>query len=442
MGGDPSILIHNARVWPSADAPVIEDGSILVRDGRIETVGRFQARAGTRIDAGGALAMPGFVQAHVHLCQTLFRGAGEDMALLPWLRKVVWPMEAAHDRASLMASARLACAEMIRGGTTSFLSMETVRGTDATLEAVAECGLPGVVGHCLMDDTGGYPPLAVDIDDGLAECDVLADSLRGTPTLRLAVAPRFALSCSADSLREAADFARSRGHLLHTHASEQTSEIEWIRERTGMDNVRYLHECGLSGPDVCLAHCVQVDLRERALLAEAGTNVLHCPGANLKLGSGLAPVPEMLDAGIPVGLGADGAACNNRLDLFAEMRLAGLIQKVRLGPDALPARDIVRMATQGGAAAIGWGGETGVLEAGRRADLVLIDLDDLSILPGDDPASAVVYAAHPGAVVLTMAAGRVLYENGDFTTLDVGRVRRDARDQRRKLARRAGIGRG
>ncbi len=418
---------------------MIEGGSVLVRDGRIEKVGHFHARAATRIDAGGALAMPGFIHAHVHLCQTLFRGAGEDMALLPWLKKVVWPMEAAHDRASLTASARLACAEMIRGGTTSFLSMETVRGTDATLEAVAACGLPGVVGHCLMDETGGYPPLAVSIDDGLAECDVLADSLRGSATLRLAVAPRFALSCSADNLRAAADFARSRGHLLHTHASEQVSEIEWIRERTGMGNVRYLHECGLSGPDVCLAHCVQVDERERALLAASGTRVLHCPGANLKLGSGLAPVPELLADGVTVALGADGAACNNRLDIFAEMRLAGLIQKVRRGPEALPAREIVRMATQAGAEAIGWGAETGVLEAGRRADIVLIDMDDLSILPGDDPAAAVVYAAHPGAVALTMAAGRILYENGEFTTLDIDRVRHDAREQRLKLARRVGL---
>lgn len=439
MSGDTSILVHHARVWPSAGAPVIEDGSVLVRDGRIEKVGRFHARARTQIDAGGALAMPGFIHAHVHLCQTLFRGMGGDLALLPWLRTIVWPMEAAHDRASLLASARLACAEMIRGGTTSFLSMETVRGTGTILEAVADCGLPGIVGHCLMDETGGYPPLAVDIDDALAECDVLADGLRGHPHLRLAVAPRFALACSGDNLRAAADFARSRGHLLHTHASEQLPEIEWIRERTGMDNVRYLHECGLSGPDVCLAHCVQVDLRERALLAEAGTRVLHCPGANLKLGSGLAPVPELLDADVTVGLGADGAACNNRLDIFAEMRLAGLIQKVRLGPDALPARDVVRMATQGGAEALGWGGETGVLEPGRRADLVLIDTDDLSILPDDDPAASVVYAAHPGAVALTMAAGRILYENGEFTTLDVERIRRDAREQRLKLARRAGL---
>jgi hypothetical protein len=174
--------------------------------------------------------------------------------------------------------------------------------------------------------------------------------------------------------------------------------------RIDMDtvNVEYLHACGLSGPDVGLAHCVQVGLAEQALLAETGTRVLHCPGANLKLGSGLAPVPELRAAGVTVALGADGAACNNRLDIFAEMRLAGLIQKVRLGPDALPARDIVLMATAAGAAALGWETETGRLAEGLRADLVLIDMDDLSILPGTDPAAAIVYAAHPGAVALTI----------------------------------------
>lgn len=439
MKTDGSILIRNARVWASGDVDAQDCASILVRAGRIEAVGRVHARADTVIDAGGALAMPGFIQAHVHLCQTLFRGAAEDMPLLPWLREHVWPLEAAHDHASLMASARLACAEMIRGGTTSFLSMETVRGTDAILEAVDACGLPGVVGHCLMDESGGYPPLAVDIDDALAECDVLAGNLRDKPLLRLAVAPRFALSCSGDNLREAADFARSRGLRLHTHASEQVEEVDLVRRNTGMNNVEYLHACGLSGPDVGLAHCVQVGPAEQALLAETGTRVLHCPGANLKLGSGFAPVPELRAAGVTVALGADGAACNNRLDIFAEMRLAGLIQKVRLGPDALPARDIVSMATAAGAAALGWETETGRLAEGLRADLVLIDMDDLSILPGTDPAAAIVYAAHPGAVALTMAAGRILYENGGLTTLDIDQVREDAREQRARLFRRAGL---
>lgn len=437
MARPKTTLIRHARVWPSADEVVIEDGSILIEDRRILRVGRFRARADLTIDAGGALAMPGFVQTHVHLCQTIFRGAAEDLPLLPWLRERVWPLEAAHDEDSLRASALLGCAEMIRGGTTTFLSMETVRGTGAVLEAVLETGLMGVVSPCLMDGTGGYPPLSVDTDEALVECDVLRHRLRGQDDLRLAVAPRFALSCSARTMRRAAEYARDRGLLLHTHASEQPGEVEEVRRITGRTNVDYLHSLGLTGPDVCLAHCVHLTARERALLVGTGTKVLHCPSANFKLGSGIAPVPEYLAAGVTVSLGADGAACNNRLDMFSEMRLAGLAQSLRLGPGALPAREIVRMATLGGARTLGWQDELGALAPGRRANLILIDLDDPHILPGGDDAAAVVYAAHPGAVELVMVNGRILCEEGRLTTIDPERLKETVRIERKKLLRRA-----
>lgn len=439
MKPSDSILLRHALVWPAWNAEPVEDGAVLIEGDRIVKVGRFRARADTIVDAGGALAMPGFVQAHVHLCQTLFRGLAEERPLLRWLRERIWPLEAAHDEASLRASARLACAELIRGGTTSFASIETVRGTRAVLEAVAEIALPGLVGHCLMDDTCGYPPLAVDIGDALAECDVLMNAAAEHPWVGIAVAPRFALSCSEANLREAARYARSRGLRLHTHASEQPDEVAWIRQQTGMDNIAYLAACGLAGPDVMLAHGVQCDAAERARLAEAGTHVVHCPSSNFKLGSGIAPVPEMLAEGVPVALGADGAPCNNRLDIFQEMRLAGLAQTVRFGPGALSAARIVGMATEGGAAALGWGEVTGRLEAGRRADIVLIDLDDVSVLPDDSPASAVVYAGHPGTVAMTIAAGRILYENGEFPALDLAQLREDARQQRARLLRRANL---
>ncbi|HEY8240330.1 MAG TPA: amidohydrolase family protein, partial [Kiritimatiellia bacterium] len=153
------MLIKNGRVWPSADADVIEDGNVLVRDGRIVKVGKFVARAEVTIDADGCLVMPGLIQGHIHLCQTIFRGGAEDLALLPWLRTFIWPLEAAHDEESIYASALLTCAELIRGGTTAFLSLETVRHTSSVMEAVDTSGLIGVIGHCLMDDTGGYDPL-------------------------------------------------------------------------------------------------------------------------------------------------------------------------------------------------------------------------------------------------------------------------------------------
>ena len=432
------LLIRNARVWVAADREPIPRGEVLLEGERIVEVGRrLRARADVRVDADGCLVMPGFVQTHVHLCQTLFRHAAEDEPLLPWLRRHLWPLEAAHDESSIRASARLACAELIRSGTTTFLSMETVRHTDAVMETVEATGLAGIVSHGLMDETCGYAPLAVPVEDGLADCEVLRRRWAGHPRLGVAVAPRFALSCSEASLREAAAYARDRGLRLHTHASEQAAEVEEVIRRTGRRNVEYLHHVGISGSDVCLAHCVHVSESEQRRLADTGSHVLHCPSANAKLGSGIAPVPELLERGVSVSLGADGAACNNRLDMFEEMRMAGLLQKLRLGPAALPAREIVRLATEGGARALGMEREIGTLEPGKRARLILVNLSGFHVLPFEDPATALVYAARADDVAMTIVDGRILFEDGHLTTIEEEALRHEALAQRRKVLARA-----
>lgn len=434
------LLIKNARVWPAAGQAVIEKGSVLVRDGRIAKVGRFSARADEVVDADGQLLMPGLIQGHIHLCQTIFRGAGEDMPLLPWLRNVIWPLEAAHDEESIRASALLACAEMIRGGTTAFLSIETVRHTEHAFRAVHDAGLMGVIGHCLMDMTGGYRPLSVEIDDALADLDVLQERWGEHPRLRVGVAPRFALSCSGKNMRKAADYARAHGLLLHTHSSEQVAEVELVRERTGKYNIDYLHSVGLSGPDVCLAHCVHTQPAERELLRETGTKVLHCPSANFKLASGIAPIPEYLKMGITVSIGADGTPCNNRLDQFMEMREAGLMQKIRLGAEALPARDVVMMATEGGAKTLGWQKEMGTLEVGKRANMIIVNQDSVHTIPSTDPATNVVYSNNACDVLMTIVDGKILFEDGQLTTIDEEKLRADVRRHRAKLMKRAGLG--
>jgi len=433
------ILIKNARIWPSAYAEVIENGSLLIREGKVSKLGSFTYRADVEIDAGGALVMPGLIQTHVHLCQTIFRGIAEDMPLLPWLRNYIWPMESSHDPASLRASALLACAEMIRGGTTAFMSMETTRHTQAVFEAVDETGLMGVICHCLMDESGGYDPIAEDIDDALAYCDVLLDEWQGHDRLRLGVAPRFALSCTGPNMQRAADYARDRGLMLHTHSSEQVEEVELVMKRTGMPNIEYLHSVGLTGPDVGLAHCVHTTERERGLLVETDTRVLHCPSANLKLASGIAPIPEYMEMGLVVSMGADGTPCNNRLDQFMEMREAGLIQKPRLGASALPAQDVVHIATMGGARTLAWEKQMGSLEVGKRANLILLDPDSFHVLPSSDDAANVVYGHISSDVMMTMVNGEILYEDGQFTTLDAEALRAEVRQQRRNLMKRAGL---
>lgn len=434
-----TLLIKNAWILTSASAEPIENGALLVKDGRIAKIGHFVARADVTIDAEGALLMPGFIQGHIHLCQTLFRGLGEDMPLLPWLRNIIWPLEAVHDEESIYLSALLTCAELIKNGTTAFLSIETVRHTRHVARAVHDAGLAGVIGHCLMDETGGYAPLAVDIDDSLADLDVLREEWDGHPRIRIAVAPRFALSCSSRNMRLAADYAREYGLRLHTHSSEQVEEVEWVRARTGMPNIEYLHAVGLTGPDVGLAHCVHTEPHEREILRDTGTSVLHCPSANLKLASGIAPIPEYLEMGINVSIGADGAPCNNRLDPFLEMREAGLLQKIRRGAKALHAREVVRMATEGGARALGWFDEMGSLDVGKRANMILVDQSDVSVLPSLDPFTNLVYSNSASHVRMTMVDGKILYDDGELTTIDEEKLRDAVRRARARLCKKAGM---
>jgi 5-methylthioadenosine/S-adenosylhomocysteine deaminase len=432
-------VIRNGRIWPGPGQAIRSGESVLVRDGRIAAVGVMEAEAAEVIDAGGALCMPGLIQGHVHLCQTLFRGLAEDLPLLPWLRTYIWPLEAAHDAATLRASALLSVAEMLRTGTTAFQSMETVRHTQVVFEAVAETGIMGIIGHCLMDESGGYDPLAVPITDSLAYCDELHAAWGQHDRVRLGLAPRFALSCTTEHLRTAAEFARDRGLPLHTHASEHLSEVSLVRDRTGRSNIEYLHSVGWTGPDVGLAHCVHTSDRERSLLGETNTRVLHCPSANCKLGSGTAPIPEYVAKGIPISIGADGAPCNNRLDGFLEMRLAALMQQLRLGPGRFGAEDVVRLATEQSAIALNWDHEMGTIEVGKRANLILVDQQALHCLPSDDPATTLVYANTGADVKATMVNGRVLYRDGALLTIDEDRLRGEVAGCRSKLLERSGL---
>ena len=349
-----------------------------VRDGRIAAVGAVdESGHDTVIDARGGYVLPGFVQTHVHLCQTLFRGFADDMPLLEWLKIRVWPMEAAHNAATLRASTRLAAAELLRTGTTSVLTMETVHDTDVVFETLAETGLRATVGKCMMDSDSDVPrrlqeETRASIDESLALKKRWHGAANGR--LRAAFAPRFAVSCSRELLEAVASLAQSEQALVHTHASENRDEVEFVQRMSGgLSNLEYLASTGLATPHLCTAHCVWVSDAEQALMAERDVKVLHCPGSNLKLGSGIAPIVEMRARGISVSLGADGAACNNRLDMFDEMRLAATLQAMRMAPGALPARDVVWMATREGARALGQEGEIGSIEPGKRADLILID---------------------------------------------------------------------
>ncbi|HEY6361287.1 MAG TPA: 5'-deoxyadenosine deaminase [Vicinamibacterales bacterium] len=437
-----SILFRNATVVTMNDGCDVLHGAVSVRDGRIESVGAEPHGAhDVVIDAGGAYLLPGFVQTHVHLCQTLFRGYADDLGLLDWLRTRVWPMEAAHTPASLRAAARLACYELLRSGTTSILTMETVHDTDVVFEAVAETGMRATIGKCMMDAPvpGAPARLREHTQRSIDESLDLRSRWHGTSNgrIRAAFAPRFAVSCTRTLLELVAGLSSRERALVHTHASEQREEIQLVRQLTGVGNIEYLGRVGLLTPRLNVAHCVWVEPEERVMLAAHDAKVTHCPGSNLKLGSGIAPVPELLDQGICVSLGSDGAACNNHLDMFSEMRLASALQAARREPGVLPARRALWMATRNGARALGLEDEIGSVEVGKRADLILVARDGPHLAPDPDPFSTVVYAAGPGDVRLTMVDGEVLVRDGASLRLDRGQVAEDARREAGALAARA-----
>jgi 5-methylthioadenosine/S-adenosylhomocysteine deaminase len=438
-----SLLIRGGTILTMNDRLEIVDGDVSIRDGRIEAVGRSGGAVhDSTIDASGALVLPGFVQTHVHLCQTLFRGFADDLALIDWLRTRIWPMEAAHTPASLRASARLAACELLSTGTTSVLTMETVHDTDAVFEEIAASGMRAVIGKCMMDADAAAPrrlvePARTAIDESLALLRRWDGAAAGR--LHAAFAPRFAVSCSRDLLEEVGSLSSGHGALVHTHASEQRAEIAIVERQTGRRNIEYFEDIGLASERLCVAHCVWVDEREQEILAARRVKVLHCPGSNLKLGSGIAPVVELRARGVSVSLGADGGACNNRLDMFEEMRLAAALQSVRVGPGSLPARDVVWMATREGATALGLDREIGSIEPGKRADIIVVGLDRPHLAPGADPYSTLVYAARGTDVRHTVVDGEVLVRDCRPVRIDPAEAVATARAEAASLVARAGI---
>jgi 5-methylthioadenosine/S-adenosylhomocysteine deaminase len=425
-----SILITGGTLVTMDAADSIIRGDLLVKNGYIAAIGEVDEKAATEIDASDCVVLPGFVQTHIHLCQTLFRGAADDLSLIDWLKKRVWLMEAAHSPQSISASARLGIAEMIKGGTTCALTMETVNHTSEVFRVVQESGFRATVGKCMMDKGDEVPSgLREQTKESIQESMVLLERWHGKDDgrLRYCFAPRFAISCTHQLLEEVGKLARERGVMIHTHASENRTECEIVESETGKRNVLYLDSVGLTGKHVVLAHCVHLSDEEIETLARTQTNVSHCPSSNLKLGSGIAPVAKLLENQVSVSLGADGAACNNRLDMFTEMRTAALLQKALHGPEVIPAKRALRMATIDGAKALGLEQEIGSLEIGKKADLMLLKLGETHTTPKpQDLISAIVYSAEASDVQTVVVDGRVLMKDRSLQTLNEATLIREA----------------
>ncbi len=410
---------------------VIEEGGVVVSGSRIEAVGpraELRDRYPDREERAFDLLAPGMVGAHVHSVQSLGRGIADDSELLEWLFDHVLPMEASLSAEEMEIAAKLGYLEMVESGTTTCIDHLSVNHADRAFEAAGEIGIRGLLGKVLMDRRSPEG-LLEDTDEALTESERLIEEYHGAfdDRIRYAVTPRFAVSCSEECLRGARELADAYdGVRIHTHASENRGEIETVEEDTGMRNVRWLDEVGLTGEDTILAHCVHTDEEEREILAETGTHVTHCPSSNMKLASGVAPIGDYRERGINVALGNDGPPCNNTLDPFTEMRQGSLLQKVdRLDPVAAPAETLLEMATVNGAHAAGFE-EVGALRAGWHADVIGLTTDVARATPVHDPVSHLVFAAHGDDVVFTMVDGDVVVEDGEARTVDAAAIRRRA----------------
>ena len=411
---------------------------VHIVDGRVQQVLKPGADVQDTSDynVAGLWLLPGFVQAHTHLVQSLFRGAADDLSLMDWLRLRIWPFEAAHDAESAYWSARLGLTELLLGGTTAILDMASIRHTDAIFQAAEECGIRAHIGKAMMD-RANEAGLAETTAAALESSHMLREKWHERGHLRYAYAPRFVPSCTKELLAETVRSARSAGCLIHSHASENRDEIRLVRDITGMENVEYLDSIGMVGPDVALAHCIHLNENEEKILVRTQTAIVHCPGSNLKLGSGVARIPELLRAGAVVTLGADGAPCNNRLDIFAEMRLAALVQKPRLGPESLPAHSVLSMATAQGAQVLGTGG--GDIRPGSVADLVAIDIDQAHSWGGMPGAGNIAYSCTPQNVKHVWIDGKQVVENGRVFCWNWQETVNGCRDAFKRIVERASL---
>jgi cytosine/adenosine deaminase-related metal-dependent hydrolase len=443
---EPKILIRGGTLVMCDAAGATREGDLLVVGPRIAAVGdvpKKLLRGPVQVlDARGCAVTPGLVQAHVHLCQVLFRGMADDMPLLEWLRERIWPLEAAHDEASLGASAELGLLETMLAGTTTILDMGTVHHYDAVFDACARAGIRCIGGKTMMDAGDGVPRgLRESTRDSLRAADALRETWSGKGGGRLgyAYAPRFILSCTELLFRGTVERSRATGALLHSHVAEHPAERAAVRKALGDDDVATLRRWGFAGPRTVLAHGVQLRVDEATAIASDGTRIVHCPSANLKLGSGVARIANLDGLGVALALGADGAPCNNNLDPWTELRHAALLAKVRTATTALPARRAFRLATLDGARALGQGDRLGTLEVGKLADVAVVRIDGPHAEPGGDVYSRLVYACTSRDVVHVLVDGALVVRHGEHQRLDGEAVVARARAQARRVAARAGV---
>lgn len=414
------ILIKDCTIVPIS-GPVIAKGVIAINNDRLHYVGPVDGlpagwQADTVIEAGDMVALPGLVNAHTHAAMTLLRSYADDLPLKQWLEEKIWPREDRLEREDIYWGSKLALLEMIRSGTTTFADMYF--HMDAVAEAVVEAGLraslcQGLIG---LQDTSNKR-----LEAGISLVKEWHGAGEGRITTMLG--PHAPNTCTPEYLTRVAETAAGLGVGLHIHLAETRGEVEDVKARYGATPVALVNKLGLLDLSVLAAHCVHLTTEEIAILAEKKVGVAHCPESNLKLASGVAPVKEMLAAGVNVAIGTDGASSNNNLDMVAETRTAALLAKGITGdPTVVPAHQALVMATLNGARALGLEKEIGTLEAGKKADLILVDMRQPHLMPPNDVEANLVYAARGSDVDTVIVNGKILMTRGEVKTLDAEEI--------------------
>ncbi len=420
------ILISNGTLVTQNAKREVFKGNLLIEDRRIKKISKDPiAQSGVEnvIDAKGKWVIPGLIQTHTHLCQVLFRGRADDMALIDWLKKKIWPMESSHTAESLKRSAQIGLIEMQLCGTTSILDMGTVNFTDILFETARESGIRYWGGNCLMDLKAYSGPLHKPLAAAISDCEALIEKYhRPEENINYVLSPRFVVCCSEKILKYCREKQVRENFIVHIHASENKDEIKIVKDRTGKDNVEYLDFLKLLNPRTVIVHGVHLKKKEIERMVKTKTPLVHCPAANLKLASGIAPIHEYINRGMIVSLGTDGPACNNTMDPFIEMRLAALIQKPIFGPTALPATLAFDLATLGGAKTLGMESEIGSLEEGKRADIVTVDRSHPSVSTISDPYSALVYSCVGRDVNDVLTDGKIIVRNKKHQRFNVEKI--------------------
>ncbi len=430
------VIVKNASIIVTMDNKrrILKNFSIGIEESRIVEISEnIPCEADFVIDAKGKLVIPGLINTHTHAAMTLFRGLADDMPLMKWLREEIWPTEAKLKASHVYAGTLLACMEMISGGITCFNDMYFY--PEMVAKSIEETGIRGVISYAMFDF--GRSEMAESI---VKEGEHLIKEYgKSEGRVRVALAPHAPYTCSEELLKLAKETADKHGLILHIHVSETKEEVKDIKEKTGKTPVEYLDKIGFLDKNVIAAHMVWLTDRDLSIVKKRKVKVSHNPISNLKLASGIARVDDMVNKGIVVSLGTDGAASNNSLDMFETMKTCAILQKIhKNNPEALKAEKVLEMATINGAKALGLEKEIGSIEVGKRADIVIIDLKHPNLIPITNPISHLVYTAKACNVDTVIVDGKIIMENREFRTIDYDRVISFAMEQTIDLLSEAG----